>query len=193
MSLHQRRDSSGRTRFLLALTLSTVTAIGVAAPLAIQAVRADDVRFVGPADGGRDPADDDQSEGDGNPRSLTDASGDAKGGIGSRPPAKAKAQTSKSETSKSSTSPTTASRRAPALTNPASPSVTDTTVADEPDSGVGSSTTPPPDPDGASTTSTTERAESTTTTTNPAVTTSSSSPSTTSSTVASTSSVTTEP
>ena len=54
MALYQRRDSVGRTRFLLALTLSTVTAVGVAAPLAIQALRSDEDTFaaINPDDGG---------------------------------------------------------------------------------------------------------------------------------------------
>ena len=37
MHLQHRREASARPRFLLALTLSTVTALGVAAPLAIKA------------------------------------------------------------------------------------------------------------------------------------------------------------
>jgi hypothetical protein len=42
MAQHVRRESNGYTRFVLALSLSTVTAIAVAAPLAVRAINADD-------------------------------------------------------------------------------------------------------------------------------------------------------
>ncbi|MEM8925409.1 MAG: hypothetical protein AAGD35_18045 [Actinomycetota bacterium] len=96
MALQQRRETPGRARFLLALSLSTVTALGVAAPLAIQALRADEVKFAGTPDPQvtpTAPAEEDEID-----RSLEGDSGSSKGGIGSREPAKAVAQTSKSET-----------------------------------------------------------------------------------------------
>ena len=87
MALYQQRDSSGRTRFLLALSLSTVTALGVAAPLAIKAVRAPESTAVAVA-----PVEDDapaDTDPDSDSRSLTIDGADGRGGIGSREPAKA--------------------------------------------------------------------------------------------------------
>ncbi len=113
----QRWESSGRTRFLLALTLSSVTALGVAAPLAIEAMQADEVRFAGPSEDEPDATP--SGDGDDGP-TLIETDGDAKGGIGSRSPVKAQAQTSKSETNGGSTPTTTPSSSGSALTNPSS-------------------------------------------------------------------------
>lgn len=185
MALNQRRDSSGRTRFLLALTLSTVTALGVAAPLAIQAMRADEVKFAGPSDvqnQTEQSEDDPATEGD--DRTLTDAGGDAKGGIGSRPPAKAQAQTSKSEASNSSGTPTTVATQGPALTNNPSTAV----VSEDPAGPVAVELTSTTTAEPAETSTTAPTTTVPSTTTVPETTTSSSSTSTTSTTVASTTS-----
>ncbi|MEM9131487.1 MAG: hypothetical protein AAGA59_19465 [Actinomycetota bacterium] len=100
-----------------------MTALGVAAPLAIEATRADEVRFATPSED--EPETTPTGDTDDGP-TLIETDGDAKGGIGSRAPVKAQAQTSKSETSGAST-PTTAggSGTGPALTNPSSTLVED--------------------------------------------------------------------
>ena len=187
MTLHQRWDSSGRTRFLLALTLSTVTAVAVAAPLAIQAIRADEVKVAGTPD--RPATGEQESDDDSIDRTLTDDGGDAKGGIGSREPAKAVGQTSKSETQSPRPAAPTATEN-DVLTNPAP---TEADVIDPPET---EEPAPPIDPEPTTTTSTTTVAptSSTTSTTapDPSITSSSTTapdPSTTSSSTTSTSAV----
>lgn len=99
MALPYRRDPAGRSRFLIALSLSTVTALGVAAPLAIQAINADEPAFVS-GDPVLAPAAEADAEDGPNPleeRSLDPGRSEAMGGISSRPPAKGQGQTSKSE------------------------------------------------------------------------------------------------
>ncbi len=168
MALYQRRDAAGRTRFLLALTLSTLTAIAVAAPLAIEAVQADEPTFT--ADGPNGGGADDVALPD---RSLDTSGGDL-GGIDARPHAKGQGQTSKSD---EPGSPTTTPEPAPAdetaLTNPETEPTTtvpDTTTTTDP-----AAPTDPTDP--GDTTTTTEDPDATTTTTDDE-TTSSSGPST---------------
>lgn len=164
----QRWESSGRTRFLLALTLSSVTALGVAAPLAIEAMQADEVRFAGPSEDEPDATPSGDAE-DG--PTLIETDGDAKGGIGSRSPVKAQAQTSKSETNGATTPTTAASSAGSALTNPpstteyepnedpAAPTVS-TTLAEAPTTTTAlattTSTTEAPTTTSSSTTSTTD-------------------------------------
>lgn len=183
MTLQQRRESPGRTRFLLALTLSTVTALGVAAPLAIQAMRADEVKVAVPTDD--PPLSDQPDDSPDNDRSLTEADGDSKGGIGTRAPTKARAQTSKSETieddSSTVTEPTVPDG---ALTNPSTP---DTTVAEIDPAGPGTEDTLA----ASTTTSTTTAPTTTTTEAEPATTTTETDPDSTTS-VSSTSTTTTE-
>ncbi len=134
MALQHRPDTPGRTRFLLALTLSTVTAVGVAAPLAVQALRADEVRFAVQPDEPENSTPSTAEDRESIDRELRSDS-DSKGGIGSRPPAKAVGQTTKSGSS--------APRPAPA---PADDTVlTNPTV--EVDPGAGPSTTEPAAPD----------------------------------------------
>ena len=88
MALYQRRDSVGRTRFLLALTLSTVTAVGVAAPLAIQTLREEAKPTFVAGNPDTDATADDESSSDGDDRSL-DADIGGIGGIRSEPGASA--------------------------------------------------------------------------------------------------------
>ena len=100
MNLHYRLESAGRTRFLLALTLSTLTALGVAAPLAMQAVRADEATFAsGDATSGPavDNRDDLKAEVALN-RSLSDDGSVQRGGIqASEDTSKATGRTTKAE------------------------------------------------------------------------------------------------
>lgn len=138
MALSHRRESVGRTRFLLALSLSTVTALAVAAPLAIQAVNADQPTFVAadPTDGfGAERADDDLAAP--RDRSLETESDGGLGGIGTRPPAKGQGQTSKTESDDgTATTPSDPGPDAPVLTNP-EPATTDS----PPDDPVATTTT----------------------------------------------------
>jgi hypothetical protein len=94
--VQQPRESVGRTRFLLALSLSTVTAVAVAAPLALQAINGpdDSGNVVDPA--GPGSADDLLSDEEGD-RSL-EGNGTPQGGIGARPEPKALSETGKGET-----------------------------------------------------------------------------------------------
>jgi hypothetical protein len=99
MAQHLRRETTGYTRFVLALSLSTVTAIAVAAPLAIRAIRADQtVAYAGPGETGgfgQPGAGSDDELSSAPDRSLGDDDDVAKGGIDSAL-AKSQAQTSKS-------------------------------------------------------------------------------------------------
>lgn len=88
MALYQRRDSVGRTRFLLALTLSTVTAVGVAAPLAIQTLREQDKATFAAGNPDTDATAEDDESSEGDDRSL-DAEIGGIGGIRSEPGASA--------------------------------------------------------------------------------------------------------
>ena len=159
MALYQRRESSGRTRFLLALSLSTVTALVVAAPLAIKAVSVDESTFAANTPAAQNESslnNDDLLSGSTSRRSLEASNADAKGGIESREPAKAQAQTSKSANQPAATGPEDS-----ALTNP----TTTETPADPPSttsSPVATSTTV--DPGATSSTSATTTNSSTTTT-----------------------------
>ena len=154
MPLYQRRESSGRTRFLLALTLSTVTALAVAAPLAIKAVKVDESTFAAntpAAQNGSPLNNDDLLSGSTTRRSLEASNADAKGGIESREPAKAQAQTSKSADQPAATAPT--GPEDSVLTNP----TTDETPADPPSttsSSVATSTTVDPSSTSSTPTST---------------------------------------
>ena len=181
MALYQRRESSGRTRFLLALSLSTVTALAVAAPLAIKAVNVDESTFAAntpAAQNGSPLNNDDLLSGSTTRRSLEASNADAKGGIESREPAKAQAQTSKSDDQPAATAPT--GPEDSVLTNPtttetppdpstttSSPAATSTTV--DPSTSSTSVTTTPTSSststtDGSSTSSTTSTTQATTST-----------------------------
>ncbi|MDH3682693.1 MAG: hypothetical protein OEV40_22400 [Acidimicrobiia bacterium] len=181
MALSNRRESVGRTRFLLALSLSTLTALAVAAPLAIQAVNADQPTFVAgdPANGGgADRADDDLAIS--RDRSLATESEGGLGGIGTRPAAKGQGQTSKTESGDSGTAAPDPAPDSAVLTNPApapsddppvEPAETTTTIeatttTEDPDPTTPTSedtTTTTEDPD--ATTSTSDDTGSTTSTT----------------------------
>ena len=91
--MQQPRGSVGRTRFLLALSLSTVTAVAVAAPLALQAVNGShDTDVLDPA--GPGGIADDQLSNQEDDRSLED-DGTQQGGIGAKPNPKALSDTGK--------------------------------------------------------------------------------------------------
>ncbi len=100
MNLHYRLESAGRTRFLLALSLSTLTALGVAAPLAMQAMRADEATFAS-GDAAAAPADVDPEDVKAEValnRSLTESTTGQRGGIeASEDTSKATGRTTKAE------------------------------------------------------------------------------------------------
>lgn len=180
MALYQRRETSGRTRFLLALSLSTVTALGVAAPLAIQAVNADEVNFASGnpnAAATAEQADDDFFSGERANRRLSAHDAEAKGGIGSRIPAKAQSQTSKSETD-----PSAPRTEESVLTNPTTTTTEATTTTSTTSSTETTTTTQPPDDTTTTTDSTTTTSSTTTSTTDPDSTTTTTAPATTTST-----------
>lgn len=192
MALNHRRETSGRTRFLLALTLSTLTAIGVAAPLAIQAVNAPEVKF---ASGNPNAAEtggelgNDRLSGERADRRLSAYDAELKGGIASRIPAKAQAQTSKSEAE-----PTSPQTQESVLTNPTTTTVeesTSTTAASTTETSTSTTgTTQPPDETTTTsepTTTTTEATTTTSSTTSTSTTTSTTAPTTTTSTTSTTS------
>ncbi len=187
MALHQRRESVGRTRFLLALSLSTVTALGVAAPLALRAVNAEANLTSSPYSDGTNPSADEFANdllGTPSDRSLRSGAGGI-GGIEAQTPAKGQAQTTKSE-STDAPAETDQPSEEPVLTNPGeepppteepveppveettTTSVTEPPVTEPPttdttaptDTTTPETTTPTTDPD--DTTSTTSNGSSTT-------------------------------
>lgn len=175
MALHHRREAPVRPRFLLALTLSTVTALAVGAPLAIQAIHADRERteIAGPAASSQGLQDGNVSQPmDG--RSLRSGESLVRGGVGadSESASKGKAQ---------AMSPKSAEATIPAGTS--SPS-TDTTLADTTSSVAAESST---------TTAASSTSSSGSTTTSSGASSSSSSSSTSTSTTAATTSSTTRP
>ncbi len=94
MALHYRREAPVRPRFLLALTLSTVTALAVGAPLAIQATghEASSSSAAGPGDGGDAVGYGDNVGADAIGQSRLGDGPDGIGGIAAENDSKAKAQ-----------------------------------------------------------------------------------------------------
>jgi hypothetical protein len=177
--VQQLRGSVGRTRFLLALSLSTVTAVAVAAPLALQAMNAEQpttVDPVGPGAGGSS-GEDLLSDSDGD-RSL-EGDGESQGGIGARPNPKALSETGKSgDPTDTSDSDPSGDIGDPDQTTTTQAASTTTEPVEE-----GSSGRPAPEPSVADPTSTTSTTEDAVPTVIPEPTTSSTDPSTTSSSI----------
>ena len=167
MALYQRREIPGRTRFLLALSLSTVTAVGVAAPLALQALRADEstVAYVNPT-----IVEPDELDSDPGPELTIATDGGGIGGIGARPPAKGQGQTTKTETDDGGAGDPSPDESV--LTNPSGPEAETTSSTKPPTSSTStsqpttSSTAPPPtEPTTSSSLPTTSTTQSTSSTT----------------------------
>jgi hypothetical protein len=197
MALQHRREAAVRPRFLLALTLSTVTALVVAAPLAVRAIRADAPSYASsvpsltndPSSGSRS-IDDLSSQL--NERTLSDGDVPSQGGIGARVRTKAKDQTHKSneagtvEGPASATSlltndtaavtepPETTPTTTPTTGDPAAPTVTASPTAPPTSAPTTSSTTgdgPVTSATSPSVSSTATSSPSTTTTSRPSSTT----------------------
>ena len=182
MALQHRREAAIRPRFLLALTLSTVTACVVAAPLAIQAINAKGSSYAAGSPAANQPLTgrqtDDLSAAEVAQLSLAAGSEPlSQGGIGAQSRAKGQDTTTKSdlEVADAVAPPTSV------LTNDTGPESTTTsapaatTVPDPPTTAPPTSAEPPATPTTTGTPATTAPATSVTTpTTAPATTTSTS-------------------
>lgn len=192
MALQQRRESAGQPRFLLALSLSTVTALAVAAPLAIRAVNADDdntFAVTDPTFEGTGEGITDEGLAASDERLLTPNSSAPKGGIGSRPPdAKALSQTTKGGTTEAgSGQPSLVDNSV--LTNPPQTTTTAPASTTTFDPAASSSTSSTTDPTATTETTTSATTSSTDTTVSTTSTTTGASSSTSSSTLPTTTTI----
>lgn len=183
MALQHRREAPIRPRFLLALTLSTVTACTIAAPLAIRALRADPTSFAAGTPNSAPVTDrqtHDLSSAEMSELTLDTSSGGlSRGGIGTQSRAKGQDTTTKSDggagqgvttetsvlSNETTAPPDTATATTPTTVEPTptettAPTTTDTTA---PTSAPTSATTGTTAPATASTTATTRAATTATT------------------------------